>query len=70
MKSVKWRELVRKMHTAGCAGPLPGGKHLNMKRGKQTITIPNPHGNKEVSAAVVRSIVKALGINEDQWNKL
>lgn len=65
MKSVKWRELVRKMHAVGCAGPLPGGKHLNMKRGKQTITIP-----KEVSAGVVRGIVKALGITEDQWNKL
>jgi predicted RNA binding protein YcfA (HicA-like mRNA interferase family) len=36
-------ELVRRLRTVGFQGPYSGGRHLFMVKGKQRLTIPNPH---------------------------
>ncbi len=43
LKPVTWLEFVSRMKELGFEGPFYGGKHPKMKRGNQTIIIPNKH---------------------------
>ena len=43
LKPVTWKEFVLRMKELGFEGPFFGGKHPKMKKGTQTIIIPNKH---------------------------
>lgn len=62
-------ELIRKFKALGWEGPLSGGKHPFMRRGKQKVHVPNPHGSKTVGPGLLRKILRQAGIPEDQWEK-
>jgi len=70
VKPVKRRELIRRLNAGGCSGPHSGNKHQHVRKGNLRVSIPNPHGSKDVPVTVIRTILQTLGITEDQWNKL
>lgn len=43
LKPVTWQEFVSRMKKLGFERPFFGGKHPKMKKGIQTIIIPNKH---------------------------
>ena len=47
--AISRKKLIRKFRDLGYTGPFSGGKHQFMKKGKQKIRIPNPHGSQEIS---------------------
>lgn len=65
---VKHRELVRSLQQLGFAGPFSRGKHLHMKKGNLTLTIPNPHKG-DISVSLLSKILKQAGISRDEWEK-
>lgn len=63
-----YREILRKLRAFGYEGPLPGGKHPIMRRGKRKIHIPNPHG-PDIHVNLLRRLLKQWGITEDDWER-
>ena len=39
-----------------------------MKKGRQKIRIPNPHGSQEISLALVKAILKQTNISDEEWD--
>ena len=62
------RKLIKKFRALGYTGPFSGGKHQFMKKGRQKIRIPNPHGNQEISLALVKAILKQANISDEEWD--
>ena len=61
------RELIRRFIALGWSGPHTGGSHRFMRRGAQTVRIPNPHGS-DVGVNLLRQILKQAEISDDEWN--
>ncbi len=51
----------------GWEGPIAGGNHMFMKKGKRKVTIPNPHEGGDVPVSLLKKILEQAGINENQW---
>jgi len=68
-KPIKRRELIRRMRVLGFDGPFSRKRHEQMRKGKHTVPIPNPHGN-DLDWALVKRILKQAGIAPDEWEKL
>lgn len=68
--TISRRELIRKFRVLSYTGLLSGGKHQYMKKGKQKIRIPNPHGSKDISLSLVKEILRQAGINDEEWNSV
>jgi len=66
LKSVKRRDLIRRLRELGFTGPYSGSKHQFMARGLLKLRIPNPHEG-EISAALLREILRQAGISPDDW---
>jgi predicted RNA binding protein YcfA (HicA-like mRNA interferase family) len=66
---IKRRELVRSLKRAGFDEPRARGKHEIMKKGDDTIIIPNPHGS-DISKDLLLRILKQAGISREEWEKL
>jgi len=63
------KELIRKFRSLGYSGPFSGGKHQFMIKGRKKIRIPNPHGNKDIYAGLVKEILRQAGISNDEWDR-
>lgn len=66
---VSRRELVRKLRTLGFSGPYSGGRHQFMTKGLLKLRIPNPHGSADISAALIREILRQAGIEPENWTE-
>ncbi len=64
------RELIANFKKLGFEGPLSGGKHQFMKKGKLKIRIPNPHGSNEIPISLVKEILRVAGIPGEEWDEL
>ena len=53
----------------GFVGPYAGGKHQIMRKGMQTIRVPNPHGG-DIGAGLLARILRDAGIDRVEWEKL
>ena len=62
------RELIRGLRRLGFEGPYSGGRHQFMARGELKVRVPNPHG-KDVSAALLKEILRQAGISEAAWER-
>src|SRR5271165_729962 len=49
-------ELIRRLRKLGWTGPFPGKKHLFMLKGSNVLTIPNPHGSKDIGVNLLKEI--------------
>lgn len=61
--AISRRKLIRKLKALGYTGPFSGGKHQFMKKDRQKIRIPNPHGSQEISLDLVKEILRQDRIN-------
>jgi predicted RNA binding protein YcfA (HicA-like mRNA interferase family) len=63
------KDLIRKFKALGYFGPFSGGKHQFMIKGSQKIRIPNPHVG-DISASLVKEILRQAGISPQEWDNL
>mgnify|MGYP001561566988 FL=1 len=66
LKPVTWLAFVSRMKEHGFEGPFYGGKHPKMKRGNQTIIIPNKH-ESEIGIGFLTRLLKQEGISKVEW---
>lgn len=69
MKPTARRELIRKLRALGFEGPLSGGRHPFMKKGRLKLRIPNPH-HQDVSVDLLKRILRQVGITEKEWEQV
>ena len=68
LSPVSHGELVRRLRTCGFEGPMAGGKHLYMTRGRHRLTIPDRH-RRDIGAALLERILKQAGIEPSDWSE-
>jgi predicted RNA binding protein YcfA (HicA-like mRNA interferase family) len=66
LKSIAWRQLVRRFRLLGFDGPYSGGRHLFMQHGELRVRIPNPHRG-DVSKHLVAEILRQASISVQSW---
>lgn len=62
-------ELIRRLRKLGWTGPFPGKKHLFMLKGSNVLTIPNPHGSKDIGVNLLKEILEQADITREEWLK-
>lgn len=67
--SISRRDLIRKFHALGFAGPISGKRHQFMKKEKLKVRIPNPHKSGDISATLLKEILRQAGISPEEWEK-
>lgn len=60
-------ELIRRLKSFGWMGPYSGGRHQYMVKGSAQITIPNPHGGREIGVNLLKLVLDEAGISRDEW---
>ncbi|MDD5376935.1 MAG: type II toxin-antitoxin system HicA family toxin [Candidatus Gracilibacteria bacterium] len=70
LKPISWSDFVSRLRKLGFDGPYSGGKHLFMSKQSLTLTIPNKHGNKDISIGLLSRILKQAHISPLEWNNL
>lgn len=60
-------DLVRRLRTLGWTGPYPGGRHHYMVKGPVQLTIPNPHGGREIGVNLLKIVLGEAGISREDW---
>lgn len=63
-------ELVRCPRALGWEGPVAGSKHQHMVKGNVQLTIPNPHGGREIGVNLLKIILNEADISRQEWLKL
>ncbi|MBI3660706.1 type II toxin-antitoxin system HicA family toxin [Candidatus Acetothermia bacterium] len=63
---VKREQLIHRLRELGFEGPFFGRKHQVMRRGNQTIRVPNPH-HDEISVDLLSHILRDSGISREEW---
>lgn len=61
------QDLIRGLRNLGWRGPYSGAKHQHMVKGSVQLTIPNPHGGKEIGVNLLKMILNEAGISRDEW---
>ena len=59
--------LVRRFRRLGWEGPKPSKGHDYMVKGRRKLHIPNPHGHKDIGAALLGAILKQAGVSREEW---
>lgn len=67
-KSTSRKEMIRKFHALGWDGPVQGGNHQFMVKGKRKQKIPNPHHGQEYGVTLLGNILRQAGISHEEWN--
>ncbi|MCL6641756.1 MAG: type II toxin-antitoxin system HicA family toxin [Candidatus Bipolaricaulota bacterium] len=63
--------LVRKLRRLGFEGPFGGGRHPVMRHPRTGQKIPVPmHKGRDLPLGTLRTILRAVGISIEEWNKL
>lgn len=66
VKAISRKDLIKKFRSLGFVGPISGGKHQFMIKGKQKIRIPNPHVN-DIGVGLLKEIIRQAEISPEQW---
>jgi len=61
------QDLIRRLRALGWDGPYSGAKHQHMTKGNIQLTIPNPHGRKDIGVNLLKIILSEAGISRDEW---
>ncbi len=62
--------MVRKFRELGFVGPVSGGKHQFMQKGRLKVRIPNPHGNGMIGGSLVREVLLQAEVTPDEWRSV
>lgn len=60
-------DLIRRLRSLGWSGPYAGTKHQHMVKGAIQLTIPNPHGGREIGVNLLKILLNEAGISRDEW---
>jgi predicted RNA binding protein YcfA (HicA-like mRNA interferase family) len=63
---IKRQDLIRRLRSFGWSGPYTGKKHQHMVKGNIQLTIPNPHGGKEIGINLLKIILNEAGISNEE----
>ncbi len=67
LKPVTVRKLIQKLRALGWGGPFSGGRHLFMQKWKLKLHIPSSHHSKDISAPLLKEILRQGNIATDEW---
>ncbi len=67
LSPVSRHELIKRFRALGWQGPVAGGKHQHMVKGNIQLSIPNPHGGKDIGVNLLKIILTEAGITREQW---
>jgi len=59
--------MIRRLRSMGWSGPFAGAKHQHMTKGNVQLTIPNPHGGRDIGVNLLRVLLSEAGISRDEW---
>jgi predicted RNA binding protein YcfA (HicA-like mRNA interferase family) len=59
--------LIRRLRSLGWSGPISGAKHQHMVKGHVQLTIPNPHGGRDIGVNLLKILLSEAGISRDDW---
>lgn len=60
-------DLIRRLKRFGWQGPYAGGRHQHMIKGSSQLTIPNPHGSREIGVNLLKIVLDEAEISRDEW---
>ena len=60
-------ELIRRLRSLGWSGPFSGSKHQHMVKGEIQLTIPNPHGRKDIGVNLLKILLNEAAILRGDW---
>lgn len=60
-------DLIRRLKAFGWVGPYSGGRHQYMVKGLMQLTIPNPHGGREIGVNLLKIVLDEAGISREAW---
>lgn len=60
-------ELIRRLRSLGWSGPFSGSKHQHMVKGEIQLTIPNPHGRKDIGVNLLKILLNEAAISRGDW---
>ena len=64
------RDLIKKFRKLGFAGPYSGGKHQFMTKGRLKLRVPNPHKSGDISDSLLYEILRQVGIDKEDFDKI
>jgi predicted RNA binding protein YcfA (HicA-like mRNA interferase family) len=65
-KQIALGDLIRRFRELGWEGPISGGKHRFMRRGRRKVRIPNPHGS-DIDVSLLAEILRQAGVTVEDW---
>lgn len=68
-KPISRKELIRRFHSLGFAGPVSGKRHQFVVKGELKVRIPNPHKGGQIDWSIVKEILRQAGIKASDWDK-
>ena len=60
-------ELIHRLRSLGWSGPFSGSKHQHMVKGEIQLTIPNPHGGKDIGVNLLKILLNEAAISRGEW---
>ena len=66
---VRRKDFLFYLRQLGFEGPYAGSRHQIMRKGMQTIRVPNPHVG-DMSTGLLARILRDAGIDRAEWEKL
>ena len=67
LSPISRQDLIRRLRSLGWGGPYSGTKHQHMVKENVQLTIPNPHGGREIGVNLLKIILNEAGISRDEW---
>jgi predicted RNA binding protein YcfA (HicA-like mRNA interferase family) len=63
------RKLIQALKDAGFSEPKQRGRHAIMRRGNDTVIVPNPH-RSDIGKNLLAEILRQANISREEWEKL
>lgn len=65
-KPVSRRDFIKALRKLGFTGPEAGGRQEIMRRGDQSLILPNPHRG-DISVPLLKEVLRQAGISDEEW---
>jgi hypothetical protein len=66
---IKRRDLIAYFQQMGFTGPIPGGNHEYMLKGRKRVSLPNPHQG-DISMGLLKRVLDVAGVTKHEWEQL
>ena len=69
ISSISRRDLIKNLRQLGFTGPRPGARHQIMRRDKNWVILPNPHG-EDIGPGLLARILRQADVTREEWERL